>query len=93
MIISACTIHLAIPAASLKDKRQILKSVITRLRNNFNVAVAEVDQLDAWQHGVIAVVAVSNDKDYLHGLMMRVVKWIETTRLDCDLVDYDIELI
>ncbi len=94
MVIGVCTLELNIPAAaSLKDKRQVVKSVLARLRNEFNVAVAEVDRLDAWQTAVIAVVTVSNDRDYAHGLMTRVALWVEHNRLDCDLVDYEIELI
>jgi hypothetical protein len=38
-------------------------------------------------------VAVSNDRDYVHGLMTRVAGWVEESRLDCELVDYEIELI
>ena len=93
MIIGVCTIELGIPAASLKDKRQIIKSVIARLRNKFNISVAEVDYLDTWHIGVIAAVAVSNDRDYVHSLMTRVARWVEESRLDCELIDYEIELI
>lgn len=80
-------------AVSLKDKRKVVKSVIARLRNEFNVSVAEVDRLDSRQSAVIAAVTVSSDRDYVHGLLTRVALWIEDNRLDCDLVDYDIELI
>ncbi len=94
MVIGVCTIELNIPvAASLKEKRKVVKSVIARLRNEFNVAVAEVDRLDSWQFAVIGVVTVSSDRDYAHGLLTRVTLWVERTRLDCDLVDYEIELI
>jgi hypothetical protein len=93
MIIGACRIELGIPAASLKEKRQVIKSVIARLRNKFNISVAEVDQLDSWQVGVIAAVVVSNDRDTVHRLLMRVVRWVEESRLDCDLIDYEIELL
>ncbi len=94
MIIGVCTFELTIPmAVSLKDKRQVIRSVIQRLRNEFNVAVAEVDHLDSRQSAIIAVVTVSNDKNYVHGLLTRVVIWVEETRLDCELVDYTIELL
>ena len=93
MIIGLCKIELSIPAASLKEKRQIIKSVVARLRNKFNISVAEVDQLDSRQYGVIAAVAVSNDRDYVHRLMLRVAQWVDQSRLDCDLIDYEIELI
>ncbi len=94
MIIGVCTFELNIPSSlSLKDKRQIIKSVIQRLRNEFNVAVSEIDHLDSRQSAVIAAVTVSNDRNYAHGLLTRVVGWIETTRLDCELVDYTIEFV
>jgi uncharacterized protein YlxP (DUF503 family) len=93
-VIGVCTLQFSIPtAASLKDKRGVVKSVVTRLRNEFNVAVAEVDQLDSWQTAVVAAVTVSSDRDYAHGLLTRVALWVEHNRLDCDLVDYEIEMI
>ena len=94
MIIGICTIELDIPmAASLKDKRQVTRSITARLRNEFNVAIAEVGHQNVRQTAVIAAVTVSSDRDYAHGLLMRVVQWIEKSRLDCTLVDYEIELI
>jgi uncharacterized protein YlxP (DUF503 family) len=94
MVIGVCTLELSIPTAnSLKDKRSVVKSVAARLRNEFNIAVAEVDMLDSWRTATIAVVTVSSDKDYAHGLLTRVALWVERHRLDCELVDYEIELI
>lgn len=94
MVIGACTLELNIPTAtSLKSKRKVVKSVIIRLRNEFNVSVAEVDQLDSWQTAVIAAVTVSGDRDYAHALLTRVALWVENHRLDCYLVDYEIELL
>lgn len=93
-VIGICTLELNIStAASLKDKRQVVKSVIARLRNEFNISVAEVDRLDSWQSAVVAAVTVSSDREYAHGLMTRVALWVERQRLDCELVDYEIELI
>jgi uncharacterized protein YlxP (DUF503 family) len=66
---------------------------MARLQNEFNVSVAEVDRLNSRQAAVIAVVTVSGDRDYTHGLMTRVALWVERQRLDCELVDYEIELI
>jgi uncharacterized protein YlxP (DUF503 family) len=54
--------------------------------------VAEVGAQDMWQSAIIGVVCVSNDQDYAHGLLTRVVHWIEENRLDCNLVDYQIEI-
>ena len=94
MVIGVCTIDLDIPmSTSLKDKRQVIRSVTARLRKEFNVAISEVERQDARQTTVLAMVSVSNDRDYVHGLLTRVIQWIEKTRLDCVLVDYYIELI
>jgi len=94
MVIGICTIELEIPmAASLKDKRQVIKSVTARLRKEYNVAVAEVDFHNAWNLTLISVVTVSSDTAYAHGLLMKAVRWVEETRLDCDLVDYQIEFV
>lgn len=94
MVVGICIIDLDIPmSTSLKDKRQVIRSVSARLRKEFNVAVAEVDRQNARQTTVLAAVTVSSDRDYAHGLLTRVAQWVENTRLDCELVDYQIELI
>jgi len=93
MIIGLLTLELDIPAHSLKEKRHVVKSVKARMRNEFNVSVAEVDALNNHQRAVIAAVCVSGDGKYAYGLLNRVVNWVEDTRLDCMLVDYQIELL
>jgi hypothetical protein len=49
---------------SLKDKRQVVRSLKERLRNKFNVAVAEIDCQDLWQRAVLAAVTVSSDHEH-----------------------------
>jgi len=94
MVIGLCTIELHLPGSnSLKDKRSVLKSVSRRVRNEFNVGIAEVDEQDTWRSAVLGVVTVSNDAAYVHGLLTQVVNWIERTRLDVDLIDYQIEML
>lgn len=70
MPIALLTLELRIEGAhSLKDKRQILLSMKDKLRNKFNVAVAELDATDLWQRATIGVVSISGSHDYLQGLM------------------------
>ena len=57
---------------SLKDKRQVVKSLKERLRHKFNVSVAEIDGHDLWQRAVIAAVTVSADRDYAEKLLQLV---------------------
>lgn len=59
-------------AQSLKDKRQVLRSLKDRLRAQFNVAVAELDHSDLWQRATLGVVGISDSRSYLDGLMQNV---------------------
>ncbi len=94
MVIGSCTIELYLPAVhSLKEKRSVLKSMMSRIRREFNVSIAEVDHQDVWHSALIGVVTVSNDSAYAHGLLSRVVDWIQNNRLDAELADYQIEMI
>lgn len=66
-------------AHSLKDKRSVLRKLKDKLRNNFNVSVAEAGEEDKWQRSVLAVVAASNDKKHLSGYLDSIVNFIEST--------------
>jgi uncharacterized protein len=57
---------------SLKDKRQVVRSLKDRLRHKFNVAVAEIDYQDLWQRAALAAVTVSPDHDYAEKLLQLV---------------------
>ena len=73
MPIAFLTLELRIEGAqSLKDKRQILRSLKDKLRNGYNVAVAELDANDLWQRATVGVVSISGSQDYLQGLMLNV---------------------
>ncbi|MGQ9683497.1 MAG: DUF503 domain-containing protein [Anaerolineae bacterium] len=94
MAVGLCTIHLSLPEShSLKAKRGVLKSLLARLRHEFNVSVAEVGENDLWQSATIGVVAVSSDAAYVQGLLERTVHWIEVHRLDVTVEDYAIEML
>ena len=73
MPIAFLTVELRIEgAASLKDKRQVLRAMKDRLRAKFNVSVSELDPSDLWQRATIGVVSISGSRDYLEGLMASV---------------------
>ena len=72
-MIAVLTLELRIEGAhSLKDKRQVVRSLKDKLRVSFNVAVAELEQSDLWQRATVGVVSISESKDYLQGLMENV---------------------
>jgi uncharacterized protein len=59
-------------AQSLKDRRQVVRSLKDRLRASFNVSVAELDATSLWNQATIGVVSISGSRDYLDGLMKNV---------------------
>jgi uncharacterized protein YlxP (DUF503 family) len=72
-MIAILTLELRIEGAhSLKDKRQVVRSLKDKLRVSFNVAVAELDQSDLWQRATLGIVSISESRDYLQGLMENV---------------------
>ncbi len=93
MHIGVLTLYLSIEQAeSLKDKRQVIRSVAQRLRNAFNVSVAEVDELNIWRRSVIGVVVVSNEAKFCNQVLSKVVDHVEADwRVVLD--DYGIELL
>jgi len=78
---------------SLKGKRQVLKSLIARLHNKFNVSAAEVGDNDSWQLASIAIAYASNDERHADKVLAAVVSFIESERLDAEIIDYETEII
>ncbi len=79
-LIAYLTLEIRIEGAhSLKDKRQVMRSLKDKLRAGFNVAVAELDSSDLWQRATLGVVSISDSRDYLDGLMHKVER--EATRV------------
>ncbi|MBW4026440.1 DUF503 domain-containing protein [Acidipila rosea] len=73
MPIAAMTIELRIEnAASLKDRRQVVRSLKEKLGHGFNISIAEMDEAVTWQSATLGVVAISRSRDYLSGLMKQV---------------------
>lgn len=94
MIIGSLRIELHIPTAhSLKEKRSVLKSMITRLQNEFNASVAEVDDHELWQRGVVGVACVGSDSHYVEGQLNAIIRWIEQNRPDVTVLDIESELL
>jgi uncharacterized protein YlxP (DUF503 family) len=73
MPVGLLILELHIPdAQSLKDKRQVLRSLKDKLRREFNVAVAELDHHDAWQRSVVGVVTLSNEEKHVRESLQKV---------------------
>jgi uncharacterized protein len=77
----------------LKGKRQVLKSITSRVRNKFDVAVAEVDDNDSWQRATVAYCCISNNKRFSNEVLSKVYSFIENSAFDIEILDYSIEII
>jgi len=72
-MVALLTLELRIEhAQSLKDKRQVVRSMKDKLRAHFNVATAELNPSNLWNSATVGVVSVSDSRDYLDGLMKHV---------------------
>ena len=94
MNVGVCKVSLRVPEnSSLKGKRQTVKSITSRIRNKFNVSVAEIDDHDLWQVATIGVCCVSNDKRYTNQVLSKVVDFVVNGRFEVEVLDYDIEIM
>jgi uncharacterized protein YlxP (DUF503 family) len=94
MLVATCIIKIQLPGVhSLKEKRRILKSVLSKLGNEFNVAVAELDHHDLWQTTEIGLVTIGTEAGYLHSRMEKAVAWIDRNRPDIYIDEYGIRLL
>ncbi len=92
MFIGVCTFEVHVPeSGSLKTKRHSIRSLKDRIRNRFNVSVAEVEDNDLWQKASLAVAAVSNDKSHLNTTLDHVLNMVRSVP-EIDLLEYHIEI-
>ncbi|SKC75852.1 DUF503 domain-containing protein [Maledivibacter halophilus] len=78
MIIGSCEIKLVIfEVNSLKEKRQVIKSLLKRIQSRYNVSIAEVDLNDIWRRGVIGLVCVTTSTKHANQMLNNVIKFIE----------------
>ena len=91
MPVGLLTLELHIPdAQSLKDKRQVLRSLKDKLRRQFNVAVAELEHQELWQRSRVGVVSISGDGKHLEESLQAIAEESERM-LGRDLVSREIE--
>jgi uncharacterized protein YlxP (DUF503 family) len=92
MAVGVCRIELFLHGnSSLKGKRQILKSIKDRVKNNFNVSIAELNNKDKWQIAKIGVAAISDDKGYLNSILNKVTDFVGKMHI-AEILNYTIEI-
>jgi uncharacterized protein YlxP (DUF503 family) len=87
------TVELHLPGVgSLKDKRHVLKGVKEKVRQRFEVSVAEVNHQDTWQRATLAVAYVSGDSRHANEVVSKALDFIEAN-VDGDVIDVQIEVL
>lgn len=93
MVIGICHIQLHIPESnSLKAKRQVIRRIKDRIRNKFNVSIAEVDNNDLWQRASLAIAIVNKDRKFANQVLSSIADKISQDN-GVNILDYKIELI
>ncbi len=93
MTIGLCRLVLYLPeSGSLKNKRNLLQSIVTRIRNKFNVSISELDDNELWQKATLGVVIVSNESRYANRVLSKVVDVVKAD-IRVELLDYSLEMI
>lgn len=93
-VIGVCTIEFELTdLESMKTKRGIMQSMMSRLRSTFNVAVAEVDALDSPSSAVVAFAVVSNSNAHANQMVSTILNWIEKHVHDAVVADQTIEIL
>jgi len=92
MNVGVCRIELRLPEnQSLKGKRRVVKSIITRLQNKYKVSVAEVDSQDLWQLATLGIACISNHRRHANETLSSVVKFVAQNYPDLELLSSEIE--
>jgi uncharacterized protein len=92
--VGICKVKLRLPDnLSLKGKRQVVKSLTARIKNKFNVSVAEVEDNDLWQLATIGICFVSNDKRFTNEVLSKAVELVVNSQGDFEMLDYEIEIL
>jgi uncharacterized protein YlxP (DUF503 family) len=92
MVVATLELAVTFYAESLKDKRSVVKRVLSRVRNEFNVAAAEVDELDNPNGAVLGFCSVGNDARYLEGQLQKLEEFVDRLEL-AEIVDAHREVV
>ncbi len=93
MVVGICTVEIHLPYChSLKEKRRVLQSLMTRLRGRHNISFAEVDSQDLWQRAVLGITAVASARRPIEGMFEAILGEIES-RIPGEITAREIEFI
>ncbi len=93
MVVGVCQIDLLIPGnASLKGKRKVLRGIIDRVKNRYNISISEIGDNDLWQRSQIGLSVVGNDSRHVNSSLDKVISFIDGMNL-AEIIHSEIEII
>lgn len=93
MSVGICYVELNLDGCtSLKEKRRVLKSIIAKIKNKFNVSVAEIGNKDLWQRTTLGIACISEDSKFINQQLSKIIELINISP-DANLIDYKLEIL
>lgn len=93
MVVGVGSIELLIHnSGSLKTKRQVVKSILGKVRSKFDVSIAEVDHHDKWQRCTVGFAVVTNERGHAHTLVENITAYVEALHI-AEIIDSQIEIV
>ncbi len=93
MVVGVCHLDLQVQGVgSLKGKRQVMKSLMGRVRSRFNVSISEVGSHDSWGRAQVGICLVGNDREFIDAALNKVISFIEGTDL-VEVLRTEVELL
>ncbi|MGB9858575.1 MAG: DUF503 domain-containing protein [Moorellaceae bacterium] len=93
MVVGVCTIEIRLPGAmTLKDKRRVIKGLLERIRQRYQVAAAEVDYQEYYSRATLGIACVSNAGGHADQILAAVVRFIEA-QSELEVLEYHTELL
>ena len=77
---------------SLKEKRKVVKSIVAKVHNKFNVSIAEVGSNDKWQMAELGISAVGNDRRFVNSALDNILSFLDSLYLG-EIIDSSIEIL
>ncbi len=93
MLVGICEVRFSLyDVGSLKEKRQVVKSLIERLKSRYNISIAELGDLDSWNMSTIGFAYVSNDSRRIESSVDKIINFIDGDHR-LEIIDVDFEII
>jgi uncharacterized protein YlxP (DUF503 family) len=93
VVVGVCQVDLRIPGnASLKGKRRVLRKIIDRVKNRYNISISEIGDNDLWQRSLLGLSVVGNDSRHINSSLDKIIGFIDSLNV-ADIIHSEIEII